>query len=175
MRETRIRKYAGVFMIILGIYSFYYPFATIIGLLDFTFLDPQRMESSRFTSGHVNELIRWIYFIMWLLPVVAGVYACAAALFSVNLCRNGHYFDTRFARGIWHVGMGTIISLATDIIATTLSPKVLSGLNPNGPLALRFRFNSEEYGLLLCGIGFCALGWVIHEAVKIAEENDGFI
>jgi len=175
MRQDRIRRYATAFMVLLGAYTLFYPYSSISGLIDYAFLYPERMVKSRFTGGFVSDGLRWGYFWMWLTPVIAGIYGCVAALYLANLCRVGRYFDERFARGLYHLGAAVIASLVTDILATSFTPKLLSWINPAGPLDVRWRFQSEETGLVLCGIGFCALGWVMQEAVKIAEENDGFV
>ena len=162
-------------MVLLIGYALYYPYWAMSGTLDFAFFEPERMTKSRFSGGIVENETRWIWLAMWTVPILGGIYACVAAIYATQMVRMRCYFDVRFASAIFHLGVGTIISLVADIVATSFSRKVLSLHNPSGQHDLWFRFHSEEWGLILCGVGFCALGWVLREAVKIAEENDGFV
>lgn len=162
-------------MIGLVAFSLFYPFWNWSSTLNFAFLEPERMIKNRFTGGVVEIETRWIWLAMWTIPIIGGIYGCVAAIYATQMVRLGRYFDKRFATAVFHVGIGILMSMIADLVVTAFARKVLSMNNPAGQHDLWFRFNSEEWGLLFCGVGFCALGWVMREAAKIAEENNGFV
>ncbi len=175
MRQARIQKYSIVLMALIACYTIYYPYSSLSWLVDFSFLQPERMEKNNWTGGLVDTQIRVTYFLMWLVPVLAGIYACLAGMFVADLCRKGLYFSEKVAKGIIHLGISIMVSLLSDTLATSFTPKVLSWLNPVEKAGLRFRFDYADTGLILCGFAFCIMGLVMREAVLIAKENDGFV
>lgn len=175
MREQRIKRYATLFLIFMVCYSIYYPLRVIPGLLDFAFLEPNKMLSNRLSQGYVTSEMRWIWFFMWLVPIIAGLYGCAAALYSFYLCRIGRYFDPKFGYGLIHTGLAISISMIADVFAQSSIRKVLTWVHPDGTLPFKFRYGSEDLALILCGFGFCALGLIIREVAKVAEENRAFV
>jgi len=174
-RDRRVRNFSLFFMILVAAFTIYYPYHVLSGLLDYAFLEPRRMEYNRITNGYVTSQMRWMHFTSWFIPLLFGMYACFAALYTSNRFRTGKYFDKKAATGIMHMGVAIIISLATDILATALFPVIHSWANPDGLRAMNIRFRSEETGLILCGIGFCAIGFILKEGIKIDQENKEFV
>lgn len=175
MREQRITRYASAFLLLMIAYSVYYPYRVIPGMLDFAFFEPSRMLSNHFTQGYVINEMRWLWFFMWSVPILAGLYGCAAALYSFYLCKVGRYFDPKFGIGLIHLGLAVSIGMISDILANSTSRKILTWVHPDGTLPFDLRYGSEDLALILCGFGFCALGLIVREAAKIAEENKAFV
>lgn len=175
MREQRIKRYATIFLLLMVVYSIYYPYRVIPGMLDFAFFEPNRMLSHRLTQGYVTDEMRWLWFGMWSIPIALGLYGFGAALYSFYLCRVGRYFDPKFGFGLIHTGIAISLCMIADILANSISRKVLTWVHPDGALPFNFRYGSEDLALILSGFGFCALGLIVREAAKIAEENKAFV
>jgi len=65
--------------------------------------------------------------------------------------------------------------IATTTRADLFTPLVLTWHNATETMAPRFYFDSESAGLIICGGGFYLVGWIMSEAIKLADENEGFI
>ena len=72
-------------------------------------------------------------------------------------------------------GIGTALSGLTDVVANLFTPQVMSLSNPGGVLPFEWYFDSEPAGLVVCGGGFYLIGWIMTEARRLADENEGFI
>lgn len=175
MRDKRIRRYSGVCLFLLFVYLIYYLSFTLWGMLEFAFFEPHKMLNNRISQGYVTYKMRWIWFGMWILPIIFGVYGCFAAIYSFNLCRIGRYFDPRFGMGLMHMGVATVFGMSADVLAQSSMRKVLTWVHPDGALPFAWRFNSEDLALLLYGLGFFGIGLIIREAALIVEENKAFV
>lgn len=89
--------------------------------------------------------------------------------------RQGKVFDERVARAIMWLGRCTAASSTIHILAACVSPKIVSWHNPSGPLPLRLWLGTEHVSLVLCGLAFMLMGYVLREAIKVARENESFV
>ena len=172
-----IQTTANLLVPVLMVFAALYVVFTAGSTLDFAFLDRQKWYESPWVSpdAAVPNAQRGLYLVVWLLPVAFGLFAVLAALRAVFLIRRGILFDEAVSCQLRMAGIGTSGSGATDFVATLLSPTLLSLTNPEGPMPLRWYFDSEPAGLIVCGGGFYLIGWILSEARKIADENEGFI
>ncbi len=175
MRQERIRRYASILMALLIVFTVYYQYRVWSGLLEFAFLEPERMERSWLSGGHVDLQMRWTWFAIWSMTIVAGLISCLCAIRLADLCRKGDYFSQNFANWMGWLGISTMTSMALDAFASSMAPLVLSRLNPEGQQGMSFHFNPQTWGLFLYGAGIYALAWIMREAITISEENDGFV
>ena len=118
---------------------------------------------------------RGLYLVIWLLPVAIGLFAVFCALRLVHLIRQGVLFDARVSRLLRLIGIGTAGSGLADFLANLITPWTMSLTNPDGPVPFKWYFDSEPAGLIVCGGGFYLIGWIMAEARRIADENEGFI
>lgn len=173
----KIKRSTTILIPLLVIFAVLYVIFTAGGTLNFAFLDPTRW----YESGWVDPAApvpfgqRALYFMVWILPVLFGLYAVVAALRMIRLVRRGILFDTRVSRLLRHAGLGTSGSGLADFVANLLTPSLLSLTNPGGVEPVRWYFDSEPAGLIVCGGGFYLIGWILAEARKLADENEGFI
>jgi len=175
MRDQRIKKFAAVFLLLIGAYAIYYLIRIIPPYLNFAFFEPNWMLSHQQTSGYVTMEMRWIWLLMWIIPIGASLYAIGAALYACNLCRIGMYFDPKFGTGLVHMGFAMSLAEGSDIIAESFIRTVLTIAHPDGLLPFAWRFTSSDLALLLHGLGVIGIGLVIREASLIAEENKAFV
>jgi len=140
-------------------------------------LQPQRWLNDHWVhpGADIALATRWVFLILWLIPVVIGFIGFMIALRLLLLVRSGLLFDARVARMVAGVGYAVAGSGLSDVIAACLSPMIKSWHNPGGPLPLRFWFGSEEFGLIFCGLGFVLMGAILREAIKLARENEAFV
>lgn len=173
----KIQRTATLLIPVLGVFAALYVVFVAGDTLRFAFFDP----NAWYTSGWVHPEApvplwqRAIYAVVWILPVAFGLYAVCAALRVVLLMRTGTLFDDSVGLRMRQVGIGTSMSGLADFCANLVSPTILSLTNPNGAEPLSWYFDSEPAGLIVCGGGFYLIGWILTEARRLADENEGFI
>ncbi|NNE51117.1 MAG: hypothetical protein HKN30_01790 [Sulfitobacter sp.] len=175
---SRIYKLATIAMILMLPMLIYYPYEALSWNLELSFLDPGRWtRNDRWVhpDAQIAFSTRIVFFCLWLVPVILGWFAYLVGFSLLWLLRSGAVFDLRIAdRLVW---MGLLIagSACTSLFAGALSPMIRSWHNPEGPLPLRFWYDSGNIGLAFSGLAFFFLGIVMREAIKIARENEEFV
>jgi len=175
MQSNLVQKQAKYFLALLVVYSIVYPFYGLGGLLNYSFFTPDLMIENQFTDGNVNAAMRWKHFIAWLPANITGISACLCGVYLSYLAHNGKFFTVKFSHGLWYLGLSVLLTGFFDLFGASVVPYILSSLNPNGQEPVHFHFSPEELGLGLCGIGFMALGRMMHEATRLSEESKGFV
>lgn len=173
----RIRSTAAALLPLMGVFVVLYVAITAMGTLDYALLSPERWMQSPWVEpgAEIATATRIVYAVTWLLPVAAGLVAVLSAIALLALVRKGVIFDHRIARGFRIAGTACAASGALDLVANLMTPLILSWHNPSGPFGPGFYFNSEAAGLVLCGGGFYLTGWIMAEAIRLKDENEGFI
>lgn len=173
----KIKRTAAFLIPVLAIFAALYVVFVAGDTLRFALFDP----NAWYTSGWVHPDApaplwqRALYAVVWILPVIFGLFAVYAALRAVLLIRTGILFDDRVGLRMRQVGVGTSGSGLADFCANLLSPTLLSLTNPNGTEPIRWYFDSEPAGLIVCGGGFYLIGWILTEARRLADENERFV
>jgi hypothetical protein len=156
----------------------YYPYEAISWQLEISFLDWDRWSRG---SAWVDEgaqiplSTRIVFFVIWFVPTVFGWLAYVAGASLLWLLRAGVVFDHRIAQRLVWMGVLSASSASGSMLAGAVSPMVRSWHNAAGPLPLRFWYSSGNIGLAFSGLAFLFLGLVLHEAIKIARENEEFV
>lgn len=173
----KIQMTASLLIPVLVVFAVLYVVFTAGDDLHFAFLDRARWYDSPWvhpqSSG--SNWQRGLYLLVWLTPVVLGLFAVYSALQLVFLIRRRILFDTRISKLLRLVGIGTAGSGLADFAGNLITPQIMSLTNPEGPVAFRWYFDSEPAGLVVCGLGFYLIGWIMAEARRIADENEGFV
>lgn len=173
----KIRRTTTALIPVLLIFVSLYVYFVAGDTLKFSFLNPSEWYRSGWVhpDAPVPILQRFIYFVVWITPVAFGVFAIYAALRAVSLIRKGILFDERVSMRLRQAGIGTSASGLSDFVANLVSPTILSWTNPDGPEPIRWYFDSEPAGLVVCGGGFYLIGWILAEARRLADENESFV
>lgn len=173
----KINRAATILVPILLIFAVLYVVFTAGSTLNFAFLDPERWYESRWVDPDAPAPFwqRGIYFFIWILPVACGLFAVFMALKIVLQLRRGVLFDRNIGKWLRYTGVGTSGSGLADFVANLLTPSILSMSNAQGPEPIRWYFDSEPAGLIVCGAGFYLIGWILVEAKRLSDENKGFI
>lgn len=169
------RWQATILFCLLVIYAATFPVMGIGGLLEFSFFDPELMVNSTLTGGFTSEAMRWQHFLVWMPANLFGISACLFGVYATYLAQRGNFFTARFAKALMYLGGAVFLSAVADIIAASVIPHILSSLNPAGRIPITLEFSPKELGLILCGVGFVALGQLMAEATRLSDENKGFI
>lgn len=156
----------------------YYPYHGLAWNLEISFLDMGKWTRNS-TWVHPDADIamstRIVFFTFWLLPTVFGLLGYITGFRALLLFRQGAVFDPRVADRLYWLGIFVATSSALALLAGAVSPMIRSWHNPDGPLPLRFWYSSGNIGLVFCGLAFVFLGLVLHEAIKLARENEAFV
>ena len=173
----KIKLTANMLIPALIIFAGLYVVFTAGSTLRFAFLDPALWYENGWVEPEapVPFAQRTVYFIVWIIPILFGLFGVYAALRLVILLKRGVLFDDQVSRLLRLVGIGTAGSGLADFLANLLSPTLLSWTNPSGAEPIRWYFDSEAGGLIMCGGGFYLIGWVLAEARKLSDENKSFI
>lgn len=174
----RIRTLSIMAMFVLLPMIFYYPYDALAWNLDISFLDMERWTRNSTwvdEDAQVAMSTRIVFFTFWAVPTVFGTVSYIVAFSAVILLRSGIVFDLRIAQRLKWMGICTFFSGATAILAGSLSPMIRSWHNADGPLPLRFWYDSANFGFAFCGLAFLFLGLVMREAISIARENEEFV
>lgn len=173
----KIKTTANLLIPVLLIFAGLYVYFTAIEDVRFAF----ETRSDWYTSPWVHPTSpapnwqRGLYVLLWMLPIAFGLFAVGQGLFCLRQVRQGVLFDALVARSIRLIGLGTVGSGLADFFGNLITPQVMSLTNPDGMVPFRWYFDSEPAGLILCGGGFYLIGWILAEARKLADENEGFI
>jgi hypothetical protein len=141
-----------------------------------TFGDPNRWNRTLWAANDAIIPAWWriLYLIVWMLPVYTGGYSIAL---GANICwtaRNGDYFQMQMAKRIVEAGLFAAFSATLAIFAGSISPKLVSWYNADGPLPLRF-WTGQNLSILAAGLAIALLGWILKDAVALAQENKAFV
>lgn len=176
MNQTRVLATVG--MVAMAPMIVYYPYHALAWNLELSFLDPGRWTRND-AWVHPDAVIatstRVVFFVLWALPTLFGWLAYLTGFSLLWRLRNGPVFDTQVARRLTWMGSLIFASSAGALFAGAVSPMVRSWHNPEGPLPLRFWYDSGNLGMVFCGLAFLFLGILLHEAHRIAQENEAFV
>ena len=172
-----IRRTATLLIPVLLVFALLYVVFVAGGTLDYALFDPDKWYSSPWVHADAPAPLwqRLVYTVVWLSPVAFGLFAVYAALRAVFLIRAGVLFDDKVSLRLRQAGVGTSGSGLADFVANLLTPSILSWTNPDGAEPIRWYFDSEPAGLIVCGGGFYLIGWILAEARRLADENEGFV
>lgn len=174
----RIRKLSTIAMIALLPMTIYYLYDGLSWNLELSFLDPYRwVRNDRWVdpSAEIAMRTRIVFFIIWLIPTVAGTISYLFAFSMLILLRRGVVFDQRIAGRLTWMGALTSFSGFSAVFAGSVSPMIRSWHNADGPLPLRLWLDTGNIGFGFCGLAFIFLGLVMREAIRIARENEEFV
>jgi len=87
----------------------------------------------------------------------------------------GELLSPRPALHLRRLGLGLSSLAAVQPLGHTLAILALTWGNPKGQRQLWFGLSSDHYLALLFGLLLLALAQVLHEAVRVADENAGFV
>ncbi|MGC1506631.1 MAG: DUF2975 domain-containing protein [Sulfitobacter sp.] len=174
----RIRNMSTVAMVCLLPMLIYYPYEAISWQLELSFLDPGKWTRNSSWVHPYAEIAmgtRLVFFVVWFVPTLFGVAAYATGFSMLWLLHRGVVFDARIAQRLRWMGLFIAASASLALAAGAVSPMIRSWHNPDGPLPLRFWYDSGNLGMVFCGLAFFFLGLVMREAIRIARENEAFV
>ena len=174
----RIRQLSTFAMVLMAPMLVYYPYDAFEWVVQLAFLDPDRwttIDDWADADAQIPMATRITFFTVWAIPTLMGVVGYFSAFSMLILLRRGVVFDARIAGRLKLMGSMIFLSSTLSLLAGAVSPMIRSWHNADGPLPLRIWYDSGNVGLAFCGLGFLFLGLVLHEAIKIARENEEFI
>ena len=174
----RIRTLSLIAMVVMLPILIYYPYEGLAWNLELSFLDMGKWKRNSnwvHPEAQIAMTTRIVFFTLWALPYVVGWFRYASGFWALMLLRQGIVFDDRIANRLTWMGILGFISAVSALFAGAASPMVRSWHNPDGPLPLRFWYDSGNIGLGFSALAFLFLGLVMREAIKIARENEEFV
>lgn len=106
--------------------------------------------------------------------VVPLVAACLAMRRLFGRYRSGEILTDACARDIHRIGLALLAVALATILIPTLQLLALSWRAPTGRI-LAIGLDGGTLGFLLAGGLLTVIGWVMGEASRLREENEGFV
>ncbi len=173
-----IKRLSTIAMICLLPMLIYYPYEAIGWQLELSFLDWgkwTRNDNWVYPYAEIALSTRIVFFLVWFIPTLFGFAAYSTGFSMLWLLHGGVVFDPRIATRLRWMGLLITASAGLSLVAGAVSPMIRSWHNPDGPLPLRFWYDSGNIGMVFCGLGFFFLGLVMREAIRMARENEEFV
>lgn len=109
------------------------------------------------------------------LPQLAVLYVLWQLERLFGLYRRGETLTAAPALRIRRIGLGIMVAALMSVLMRPLAGLILTLGNPPGERMLVLLLSSTDIGLVLAGGLMLVVGWIMGEAVRIAEENRGFV
>lgn len=127
-------------------------------------------------DGFVMTTGRMLLACLYYSPVyIVSFSAIGSALLLFNRYRQGFIFDQRTSLYLIAVGISLIGIFAFDTIISATELSFMSHWNADGAVAIRYKYDPSDIVIAISGIGFCLLGWISREALRLKLENDSFV
>lgn len=175
---TRFPNLVTVVLLIgLVLFSLYYPYSFFWHMWAFAFADPDRWQSMPFVDPGVIIPMgqRVIYFLVWMVPMLATQAMLLAAIWFCVKLLQGVYFELPTIRALQWVGVFGTLAGAGVLGALALNPWMLTMTNVQNTHGPRPIYQSGEIGVLLVGLGVFLVAWVMRLVMSLQSENKEFI
>lgn len=113
--------------------------------------------------------------VIYFLPTALVIYALWRLSNLFKLFREGQYFSSEGAN---HLYIFALLFCLIHVLGTPLAgvaDYVLTLGTDLQPYGMPLRINGDEVLLLMFYATFLMVSWILREAIKIAEENKGFV
>ncbi|MEL7115280.1 MAG: DUF2975 domain-containing protein [Pseudomonadota bacterium] len=177
MDHSRVRRISALFHALTGLAIIGLPLAVGIAL---ALEPPNRFDLLASFEGFVvanplpNSVI-WGVTLLGFLPLLPVVFVLISMRRLFGFYRCGETLSLRCALAIKRIGLGVLLTFVVGVLTHSLQVLALTMPNAPGERSLSIAFNSNDFALLLTGGLLLLIGWVMGEAVAVAEENRGFV
>ncbi|MEM8651970.1 MAG: hypothetical protein AAGF54_15650 [Pseudomonadota bacterium] len=177
MGKRSIVVFSTLCMVALAAFMILYPYKVLNELIPFAFTQPDLWENHWLVKyeGEIPFILRFGYFVLWLVPVVATVCMTAIAMHFFYLFRQGVYFDFRIVRDIQLLGICAVISGIGVLSGYSFTNWLISYMNTEDRWHIQFGYDPTEVSLILTGTGLYLGGWIIKSLALQDQENKGFV
>jgi hypothetical protein len=136
---------------------------------------PASMELMSLLQADFTAVTRWR-----LVGVVAAQMALAGGVLWQLWClfgryRQGDVFGSRALAHMRYLGWSMVSLAIAEPLLRAVMTVAISWDNPPGKRMLQLSLGSNDYALLLLALVLVALGRVMTEAARVADENNGFV
>ncbi|MCA0203774.1 DUF2975 domain-containing protein [Pararhodobacter sp.] len=109
------------------------------------------------------------------LPSLAMLYGLHQMALLLGRYAGGETLTQACARHIQRIGAALLVAVALELVSRPLQIMLASLANPPGERVLALSLEGADLGQVLAGGLMVMIGWAMHEAAEMAEENRGFI
>lgn len=187
-RMVRVRRLTWLMSVLTFAFLIYWSGRILTWLIPFLFQNG--IQSHRWVEADVIVTFgqKAAYGLVWGVMLGLTWFTFWAALHMLKALHAGQFFEADTCKRIQRLGLALSATMVGDTILAAVTPPLLTW--NNAPLVivdgeraagsigyrpLRYFYDSGDIAMLLCGLGFFILGWVLAEGVHIAEENKGFV
>lgn len=187
MTDTKMIRIGSQFIMLITALAWLVWIYHLLSFLIPVFTQENYWQNLGMVEDHIE--IGWFpwlaYLGLWVGIFVIGSGAFFLGFRLLNLYRKGEYFTDRSVRTIQYVGMALVVAMIWDTLVDYLDHALLTwnntgqgGVMPDGAVAAAkmylppvYRYDSGDISLLLCGLAFCLIGYVLRVAKRLEAEN----
>ncbi|MCH2163584.1 MAG: hypothetical protein MK098_02880 [Marinovum sp.] len=175
MRQQRISNVAKILMVAVVVFALFwtveYTLRIIhhVGYSDWT--QWRAVEESVVITPGMRALVALFYVPVFVVALASFCYAMRLLQFY----RAGIIFDHGPAVALIGVGLSMVGVAVVDTYVYAFEETLLSAWNSDGPVSPRYYYDPGDITIALAGVGFCLIGWITREGVRMREENEGFV
>ncbi|MBQ0932185.1 DUF2975 domain-containing protein [Ideonella sp. 4Y16] len=126
-------------------------------------------------QGGITPAVRWRLALVTVLPVAAALSALWQLWTLFGAYRHGDVFGPLPLASLRRFGWAMTVLAAAQPLSTTLASVAASWDNPPGQRLVAVMLGSNDYALLMSALVFVALGRVMTEAARQAQEIEAFV
>ena len=175
MHKQRISRVASILLIVVNIFAILwtveYCFRIIphVGWADWGRW--RGVDDDLVITWWMRFLVGWFYVPVFF--VAFGSFYFARRLLKAY--ERGVIFDERTAGSLIFLGLFMIGVGLVDTYVYAFELTLLSAWNDDGPVMPRYWYDAGDITIALAGAGFCLVGWVTREGLRMQRENESFV
>ena len=127
------------------------------------------------SDGGLTPAVRWRLAGVTVLPISLALLALWQLWCLFGAYRLGDVFGRQPVAHLRRFGWALVALALAQPVSTSLASVAVSLDNGPGRRMLVVQLGSQDYALLMCALVVVALGRVIAEAARLAEDNEGFV
>lgn len=149
-------------------------------------------QDLRIVENHavISTKAKVIYGSMWIVSIATGSGAFLAGANMLSYFWRGQLFTHGSVRSIFWLGLALVVAMVWDTILDGFDHAILTMDNTGTAIVdatgqvvsagkryipPSYDYDSGDISLMLCGFGFCLLGFVLRVAQRVDAENKEFI
>jgi len=176
MRNTRIRVFSTVLLVLIGLYGIFWYAEYSSRVIPHVFLNDWSTYGWADDSLKTTLGMRLTAFMIYLPFYLVSAIQFTSAFLLLNCYRKLIIFDLRPARYLMVLGVSLALVLPMDGLIVAYEPVFFSQWNTLQPrLSPQFEYDAGDFSIAFAGLGFLLIGWITREGLLLRRENEAFV
>jgi len=175
--RNRIHKGATGLMGFMGFFLIYFLWTNQGSMIEFAFTKPELWEGLEWVDQGITVPLptRVLWYGLWSIETLIAVTGFGLGFHLLWLYRSGSYFSSKTFHTIFRIGLVLIALVLYSSAVRSINFSILQMYNADFVFKFRNPLSNMTIGYFVLGCGFCLIGWVQSEALKMQDELEGFL